>query len=48
MLTTEHEEDIYAVSPPHWAFKVLAVLGRVLGYRLPDYPDAVDDVSGFQ
>ncbi|WP_415381839.1 cupin domain-containing protein [Halosimplex sp. TS25] len=36
MLTTEHEEDIYAVSPPHWAFRALAVLGRVLGYRLPD------------
>ncbi|WP_206668646.1 cupin domain-containing protein [Halorubrum depositum] len=36
MLTTEHEEDIYAVSPPHWVFKVLTVLGRALGYRLPD------------
>ena len=36
MLTTEHEEDIYAVSPPHWAFKALSVLGRVLRYRLPD------------
>ncbi len=35
MLTTEHEEDICAVSPPHWAFRALAVLGRVLGYRLP-------------
>ena len=36
MLTTEHEEDIYAVSPPHWVFKALAVLGRGLRYRLPD------------
>lgn len=36
MLTTEHEEDVYAVSPPHWAFKALAGLGRVLGYDLPD------------
>ena len=36
MLTTEHEEDVYAVSPPHWAFKALTVLGRMLGYRLPD------------
>ena len=36
MLTTDHEEDISAVSPPHWVFKGLAVLGRVVGYRLPD------------
>ena len=36
MLTTEHEEDIYAVSPPHWVFKGLAGLGRLLGYHLPD------------
>jgi len=36
MLTTEHEEDIHAVSPPHWVFKALTVLGRVLKYRLPD------------
>lgn len=36
MLTVEHEEDIQAVSPPHWTFKILAGLGRVLGYHLPD------------
>jgi mannose-6-phosphate isomerase-like protein (cupin superfamily) len=36
MLTTEHEEDIYAVSPPHWVFKALTLLGRVLRYRPPD------------
>ncbi|MDT3436078.1 cupin domain-containing protein [Haloarcula sp. 1CSR25-25] len=36
MLTVEHEEDIQAVSPPHWVFKILAGLGRVLGYHLPD------------
>lgn len=35
MLTVEHEEDVHAVSPPHWAFKGLAGLGRLLGYRLP-------------
>ena len=35
MLTTAHEADIRAVSPPHWAFKGLAGLGRVLGYDLP-------------
>lgn len=36
MLTVEHEDDIRAVSPPHWAFRILAGLGRVLGYQLPD------------
>lgn len=36
MLTTEHEDDVYAVSPPHWVFKGLTGLGRVLGYDLPD------------
>ena len=35
MLTTEHEEDIHAVSPPHWAFKGFAGLGRLLGFELP-------------
>lgn len=36
MLTVEHEDDVRAVSPPHWAFKALAGLGRVSGYQLPD------------
>jgi len=36
MLTVEHAEEIHAVSPPHWVFKILAGLGRVLGYHLPD------------
>lgn len=36
MLTTAHEEDIYAVNPPHWAFRILAGVGRVLRYDLPD------------
>lgn len=36
MLTTEYEEEFHAVSPPHWAFKGLTALGRVLGYHLPD------------
>jgi mannose-6-phosphate isomerase-like protein (cupin superfamily) len=36
MLTTEHEEEIHAVDPPHWAFKLLAGLGRVMRYKLPE------------
>lgn len=36
MLTVEHEAEIQAVSPPQWAFKILASLGRTLGYQLPD------------
>ena len=36
MLTTAHEEDIYAVSPPHWSFRGLASVGRLLGYQLPN------------
>lgn len=35
MLTTEHEADVYAVNPPHWAFKGLGGIGRLLGYELP-------------
>lgn len=36
MLTVEHEGDIRAVSPPHWVFKLMAGLGKVLRYELPD------------
>ena len=36
MLTTEHEEDIHAVSPPQWVFRILAGIGRVLRYDIPD------------
>lgn len=36
MLTTEHDGDIRAVSPPHWAFKLLAGLGPLLGYDIPE------------
>ena len=36
MLLVEHEDEQVAVSPPHWAFKLLARLGRLVGYRLPD------------
>ena len=36
MLTTEHEDDVYAMSPPHWVFKGLAAPGRLFGYQLPD------------
>ncbi len=36
MLLVEHEDEQVAVSPPHWIFEVLAKLGGVLGYRLPN------------
>ena len=36
MLVVEHEDEQRAVSPPHWSFKLLAGLGNLLGYRLPD------------
>ncbi len=36
MLLVEYEDEQVAVSPPHWAFKILARVGRVLGYRLPE------------
>lgn len=36
MLLVEHEDEQVATSPPHWAFKALAGVGRVLGYRIPE------------
>ncbi len=35
MLTTDHDADIRAVRPPHWAFRGLASIGRLLGFDLP-------------
>lgn len=39
MLTVEHGADVHAVSPPHWLFRIMAVLGGALGYEIPDEPD---------
>ena len=36
MLLVEYEEGQIAVSPPHWAFKLLARVGNAVGYRLPE------------
>ena len=36
MLLVEHEDEQVAVSPPHRVFRVLATLGGLLGYQLPD------------
>jgi len=35
MLFTEHEREIVSVKPPRVVMRVLARVGRVLGYRLP-------------
>jgi quercetin dioxygenase-like cupin family protein len=36
MLIVEHEDEQRVVSPPHRSFKMLARLGHLLGYRLPE------------
>ena len=36
MLFTAHEEENVTVQPPQVVMRILAVLGRLLGYRLPD------------
>lgn len=36
MLLVEYEDEQIAVSPPHWAFKFLARMGRLLGFQIPD------------
>jgi quercetin dioxygenase-like cupin family protein len=36
MLVVEHEAEQRVVSPPHWSFRLLARVGRALGYRLPE------------
>lgn len=35
MLQAEYEREFIGVSPPQWLYKLLAGLGRLLGYRLP-------------
>jgi len=35
MLFVEHEQEIRSAQPPHAVMRVLAVVGRILGYRLP-------------
>ena len=36
MLQVEYEREFIAVSPPQWLFRILAGLGRLLGYKLPE------------
>jgi hypothetical protein len=35
ILFTEHEREIVSVKPPALVMRVLARVGRMLGYRLP-------------
>jgi mannose-6-phosphate isomerase-like protein (cupin superfamily) len=35
MLFTEHPREIFSVKPPRAVMKVMALLGRMLGYKLP-------------
>lgn len=36
MLFTEHEREVVSVLPPRVVMRVLARVGRLMGYRLPD------------
>ena len=36
MLVVRYEDEQRVVGPPHWSFRLLARVGRVLGYRVPD------------
>lgn len=36
MLFSDHEQELISVKPPKFVMRGLAVLGRVLGYQLPD------------
>lgn len=36
MLFSDHEEDLVSVKPPQWVMRALAVIGRLLRYRLPE------------
>ena len=36
MLQMEYEQEFTGVNPPQWLFRILANLGRLLGYKLPD------------
>lgn len=38
MLFTEHAHEIYSVKPPRAAMRVLATMGRLAGFRLPEVP----------
>lgn len=37
MLITEHETEVVSVKPPQSAMRVLAFIGRLIGYRLPEW-----------
>lgn len=34
MLQMEYQREFIGVSPPQWAYRILAALGRLLGYKL--------------
>ena len=36
MLFVAHSNEIRSIKPPHFIMRVLAMLGKCLGYRLPD------------
>jgi mannose-6-phosphate isomerase-like protein (cupin superfamily) len=36
MLFVDHEQEIKSAKPPHMLMRVLAFIGRVLGYQLPE------------
>ena len=36
MLQAEYEREFIGVMPPQWLYKLLAGLGRLFGYQLPD------------
>ena len=36
MLFSDHEQELTSVKPPQVVMRTLAVLGKLLGYRLPD------------
>lgn len=36
MLQAEYEREFIGVNPPQWVFKLMAGLGRLLGYSLPE------------
>jgi len=40
MLFVEHEREIMSVKPPHAVMRVFALLGRMLGYKLPELDPA--------
>ena len=35
MLFLDHQREIMSVKPPHYVMRVLAFLGRLIGYKLP-------------